>query len=78
MIKLTALYGHPTDPDAFETYYAKTHMPLVAKMPGPGAPPGGVGERPRRGLVRRQAWLALLHAPHYRKKRVGRRPDQPS
>jgi uncharacterized protein (TIGR02118 family) len=36
MIKLTALYGHPTDPDAFETYYAKTHMPLVAKMPGLG------------------------------------------
>jgi uncharacterized protein (TIGR02118 family) len=34
MIKLTALYGHPTDPDAFETYYAKMHMPLVARMPG--------------------------------------------
>jgi uncharacterized protein (TIGR02118 family) len=34
MIKLTALYGHPTDPDAFEAYYAKTHMPLVARMPG--------------------------------------------
>jgi uncharacterized protein (TIGR02118 family) len=34
MIKLTALYGHPTDPAAFEDYYAATHMPLVAKMSG--------------------------------------------
>jgi uncharacterized protein (TIGR02118 family) len=34
MIKLTALYGHPTDPAAFEKYYGATHMPLVAKMSG--------------------------------------------
>jgi uncharacterized protein (TIGR02118 family) len=34
MIKLTALYGHPTDPAAFERYYAAKHMPLVAKMSG--------------------------------------------
>jgi uncharacterized protein (TIGR02118 family) len=34
MIKLTAVYGHPTDPAAFEKYYAATHMPLVAKMSG--------------------------------------------
>ena len=34
MIKLTALYGHPTDPAAFEKYYAATHMPLVMKMSG--------------------------------------------
>lgn len=34
MIKLTALYGHPTDPTAFEAYYEATHMPLVAKMSG--------------------------------------------
>ena len=33
MIKLTALYGHPADPEALEKYYAATHMPLVAKMP---------------------------------------------
>src|ERR1700680_3918377 len=32
MIKTTALYGHPTDPDAFERYYVEVHMPLVAKM----------------------------------------------
>jgi uncharacterized protein (TIGR02118 family) len=33
MVKTTALYGHPTDPAAFERYYAEMHMPLVAKMP---------------------------------------------
>ncbi|AWW00356.1 EthD family reductase [Arcticibacterium luteifluviistationis] len=32
MIKLTVLYGHPTDPAAFESYYATTHMPLVGKI----------------------------------------------
>jgi uncharacterized protein (TIGR02118 family) len=34
MIKLTVLYGHPTDPDAFENYYAATHLPIVEKMKG--------------------------------------------
>lgn len=34
MIKLTVLYGHPVDPATFETYYFKTHMPLVAKISG--------------------------------------------
>lgn len=34
MIKLTVLYGHPTDPEAFETYYANTHMPLALTMQG--------------------------------------------
>ena len=34
MIKTTALYGHPADPRAFEDYYARVHMPLVAKMAG--------------------------------------------
>jgi uncharacterized protein (TIGR02118 family) len=34
MIKLTVLYGHPTDTDAFERYYATTHMPLVGKIQG--------------------------------------------
>lgn len=32
MIKATLLYGHPTDPIAFENYYAETHMPIAAKM----------------------------------------------
>src|SRR5438046_2135128 len=35
MIKATALYGHPADPGAFESYYNGTHMPLVQKMTGP-------------------------------------------
>jgi uncharacterized protein (TIGR02118 family) len=34
MIKATVLYGHPADADAFEAYYATTHLPLVAKTAG--------------------------------------------
>ena len=34
MIKLTLLYGHPEDPGEFESYYADTHLPLAARMPG--------------------------------------------
>lgn len=33
MIKVTVLFGHPTDPDAFEKHYADTHGPLTVKMP---------------------------------------------
>ena len=33
MVKLTVLYGHPDALDAFEEYYANTHMPLVDKIP---------------------------------------------
>lgn len=33
MVKPTVLYGHPDDPDAFEEYYANTHMPMVPKIP---------------------------------------------
>ena len=33
MAKITALYGHPTDPAAFEEYYADNHLPLVEKIP---------------------------------------------
>lgn len=36
MIKLTVLYGTPSDAAAFEQYYANTHMPLVYKIPGLG------------------------------------------
>jgi uncharacterized protein (TIGR02118 family) len=36
VLKLTVLYGPPKDVDAFEEYYAKTHMPLVHKIPGLG------------------------------------------
>ncbi len=33
MVKITALYGHPDDPAAFEEYYANTHTPLVRQIP---------------------------------------------
>ena len=34
MIQLTALYGRPQDPAAFDRYYQETHVPLVKKLPG--------------------------------------------
>ena len=34
MIKLTVLYGHPTEPVVFENYYANTHLALVSAMKG--------------------------------------------
>lgn len=34
MVKVVVLYGHPSDPAAFEEHYAGTHEPLVAKIPG--------------------------------------------
>jgi uncharacterized protein (TIGR02118 family) len=34
MIKATVLYGHRIDADAFEKYYAETHLPIAAKMQG--------------------------------------------
>lgn len=34
MIKLTVLYGHPTHPEVFESYYTTTHLPLVADVQG--------------------------------------------
>lgn len=34
MLKATVLYGHPTDPEAFEKYYAETHTPLALKING--------------------------------------------
>lgn len=35
-LKLTVLYGQPTDPAAFEAYYLGTHLPLAAATPGLG------------------------------------------
>jgi uncharacterized protein (TIGR02118 family) len=32
MMKVTVLYGQPTDPAAFEKYYEETHFSIVAKM----------------------------------------------
>ncbi len=34
MLKATILYGHPTDPAAFEKYYLEKHLPVAAKMIG--------------------------------------------
>ena len=34
MMKVTALYGHPTSPDEFEEYYGGTHLPIASKMKG--------------------------------------------
>ena len=33
MVKGTALYGDPEDPNAFEEHYANTHVPLVKQIP---------------------------------------------
>lgn len=32
MIKLTVLYGHPTDIAAFERHYTDVHLPLAKKI----------------------------------------------
>ena len=34
MIRLTVLYGHPTDPEEFDRYYRETHIPIARKMQG--------------------------------------------
>ena len=34
MVKLTVLYGTPTDPAAFDAYYFGTHVPVAEKIPG--------------------------------------------
>ncbi|SDP49663.1 EthD family reductase [Desulforhopalus singaporensis] len=34
MKKVTVLYNHPEDSEAFEKYYHETHLPLAATMKG--------------------------------------------
>ena len=34
MWKVTVLYGHPTNAEDFEKYYAETHLPLASRMKG--------------------------------------------
>lgn len=34
MIRLTVLYGHPDDPQAFDEYYNSVHIPLAKQMKG--------------------------------------------
>lgn len=33
-MKVTVLYGYPADAGAFEDYYARTHLPIAARIPG--------------------------------------------
>jgi len=52
MIKLTVLYGQPTNMQDFEDYYADIHLPIAAKMKGVERleltrfTPGSDGEQP--------------------------------
>ncbi|HZL87910.1 MAG TPA: EthD family reductase [Pirellulaceae bacterium] len=34
MIRLLVLYGHPTDPAAFDRYYRENHIPIAKRMKG--------------------------------------------
>jgi uncharacterized protein (TIGR02118 family) len=34
MTKVLALYNHPTDSTAFDSYYSQTHIPLAKTLPG--------------------------------------------
>jgi uncharacterized protein (TIGR02118 family) len=34
MTRLTVLYGHPTDPAAFDRYYHEVHIPIAKRMQG--------------------------------------------
>ena len=34
MVKLTALYGYPESPEAFEAHYRDVHVPLAQTLPG--------------------------------------------
>ena len=34
MYRLTVLYGHPNNPNEFDSYYVDTHIPLAKKMQG--------------------------------------------
>jgi len=31
--RLLVMYNHPTDPEAFDTYYAETHTPIAKTIP---------------------------------------------
>jgi uncharacterized protein (TIGR02118 family) len=34
MTRLTVLYGHPSDPAAFDRYYHEVHVPIARRMTG--------------------------------------------
>jgi uncharacterized protein (TIGR02118 family) len=75
MHRLTVLYEHPKDPEAFDRYYYETHIPIARKMKGwkgwtigkcQSATPG---ERPRYYMIvglyaeSRAAIDAILQSP---------------
>ena len=33
-VKVVVCYGHPDDPEAFDTHYRDIHMPLARRVPG--------------------------------------------
>lgn len=75
MFRLTVLYGHPADPDAFDRYYADIHLPLARQMRGltgwtiGKCQPAEPGQRPPYYLIvglyaeSRAAMEAILASP---------------
>lgn len=65
MVKITFLYGHQTDPAAFEDYYVNNHLPLIESVPDLGrvdtarvvATPDG-GEPPYYRIT--ESWLESM------------------
>jgi uncharacterized protein (TIGR02118 family) len=78
LYKATVLYGHPSNPGAFDRHYWKVHVPLAAKMRGitywtiTKLDAGPRGERPAYYLVAelhaetRAALLAAFESPEGR------------
>lgn len=70
MIRVTILYGHPTDPDAFLDYYEHTHVALAQKIPDTVSftwgkcLPGFEGEAPPTSS--RPSWLGRMPMPWVR------------
>jgi uncharacterized protein (TIGR02118 family) len=66
MLKLLVLYGHPTDPAAFERYYADVHMPIAAQIEGVKLELGKVIGTPDGGKAPfyRMAQVAFDNADH--------------
>ena len=55
MAKLVVLYKTPKDPEAFNSYYAATHIPIARKIPGLR------GYDVSRGLVATPAGPSAVH-----------------
>lgn len=75
MLRLTVLYGHPTDPDEFDRYYHEVHIPLARKIKGlkgwtiGKCQPSEPGELPAYYLIvglyaeSREAFDAIIQTP---------------